>query len=199
MRQITVKYDGECSKCGASLEVGQPAMYEKRTGIFCVGCEPVEVEDIRACRQAKADRKAAKYEEWANKRETKARAQLNSQPSMRHDWAFITQPGHIPARARMIKADDRAYESLGKAGEFRAKAESLRRVQVKGDAERKRQAVREANDKLIGKGSRVHDAVFGEGVVLRVCKKSYRIKFKSKANGEDWACARDKSYVKLVS
>jgi len=200
MRELTVKYQGECKKCGQSLEIGQPAMYEKSMGIFCVGCEPEEIEEIRAFRLEKAGRKAEKYEEWATKRECKANAQLNSNPETRHDWAFITQPGHIPMRARMNKADDKAIESLQVAEGFREKAENLRNVRVAGDAERNRQAKREALDQLISKGTRVIDAVFGEGVVLSIHKKSYRIQFISKCGPDQFfTCARDKSYVRPLS
>jgi len=165
MRQITVKYEGECSRCGATLEVGQQAMYEKTTGIFCVGCEPTEVEDIRHYRQLKADAKADRYESWAAKREEAAKARLNTYPEVRSDYAFITQPGRIPLRERMNKSDDIAYKSLDKAAEMRSKAASIRKVAVKGDAERRYQAQREALDKVIGKGSRVVDFVFGAGTV----------------------------------
>lgn len=207
MRQLTVKYQGECKKCGQSLEIGQPAIYEKSMGIFCVGCEPKEVEEIRTFRLEKAERKAEKYEEWTGKREQKAKIALNSFPSMRHDWAFITQPGHIPVRARMNKADDRAFESLQVAEGFREKAENLRNVRVAGDAERNRQAKREALDQIITKGSRVYDAVFGEGTILSVHKKSYRIQFISKSglagefakSDQFFTCARDKSYVKPLT
>lgn len=197
MRELIVKYQGECKKCGQSLENGSQAMYEKSMGIFCVGCEPKEIEEIRAFRLAKAERKAEKYEAWAEKREQRAEVALNSFPTMRHDWAFITQPGHIPERARMNKADDRAHESLKVAEGFRNKAESLRNVRVAGDAEARREAKRQANDALISKGSRVYDVVFGEGTVLSIHKKSYRIQFKSKS-GQDqfFTCARDKSYIK---
>ncbi len=195
MRQLTVKYQGECKKCGQSLEVGQPAMYEKSMGIFCVGCEPKDVEEIRAFRLAKAERKAEKYEEWAEKREHKANAQLNSNPEIRHDWAFITQPGHIPMRAQMIQADDRAFESLNIAEGFRNKAESLRHVRVKGDAARRNEAKREANDSLIQKGSKVTDIVFGEGTVISIHKKSYRIQWDR--SGNTWA--RDKIFVKPLN
>ena len=191
MRQLTVKYDGECKECGALLEIGQQAMYEKSTGIFCLGCEPTEVEEIRALRQAKADRKADRYEEWADKREVKAGVDLNSHPEYRHDWAFISQPGHIPARARMIAADDRAYESLTIAKGMREKANSLRHVQVAGDAERRRQAVRERLDNIIAKGTRVNDPCFGNGEVIGVYAKSYRIRF-----DRGYTYARDKSYVR---
>ena len=64
--------------------------------------------------------KAERLRGWAETREVRAEAQLNSNPETRHDIAFITQPGHIPARARMIAADDRAFESLHKASEMRS-------------------------------------------------------------------------------
>lgn len=192
MRQIFIKYSGQCAKCGNSLDIGKIAMYEKSMGIFCVGCEPKDVEEIRSFRLQKAEPKAEQYEEWAEKREHKANVQLNSLPEIRHDWAFITQPGHIPLRAKMIEADDRAFQSLNVADRFRRKAESLRHIQVAGDAERKRQAKREDLDTIIHKGSKVYDPVFGNGEVIGVYSKSYRIKFDQ--NG--FICARDKSYVK---
>ncbi len=74
------------------------------------------------------DRRTAKAERlrgWAEKRESVAAAALNSYPTMRHDWAFITQPGHIPARARMMAADDRAYASLTKAREMAGRADAI--------------------------------------------------------------------------
>jgi hypothetical protein len=190
MRKLTVKYEGKCAKCGATLEIGQPAMYEKRTGIFCVGCEPTDTEEIRHYRQIKADAKADRYENWASKREIKAKADLNSYPSMRHDCAFITQPGHIPARTRMNCADDRAMKSLQVADELREKANNLRHVQVAGDAERKRQRTREKLDSILKVNSRVHDFSLGDGTITKVCKKSYRIQF-----DRNFTCLIDKSYV----
>ena len=70
-------------------------------------------------------RRAEQYREWAGKREERATAQLDSNPEMRHDWAFITQPGHIPARERMNRADDRAHESLAKARDMRSRADGI--------------------------------------------------------------------------
>lgn len=69
--------------------------------------------------------KAERLRKWAEKRQTKANAQLNSQPELRHDWAFITQPGHIPERARMNARDDRACESFSKASEMESRAASI--------------------------------------------------------------------------
>src|SRR3990167_2806462 len=156
MRQITVKYSGDCQKCGNTLPVGESAIYERRVGIFCVGCAPTDPEEIRAVRQVGADRKADRLEEWAEKREEKASTVLNSHSEIRHDWAFITQPGHIPFRARMIAADDRAHESLNVARGFRARAEGLRHVRVEGDAERKREIEREYTRQWIQLGMQVH-------------------------------------------
>jgi hypothetical protein len=191
MRQIIVRYDGQCARCNADLLQGAIAMYERSTGMFCVGCEPTSTEDIRAVRLAKAERKAERYEEWAEKREVKAATQLNSHRDIRHDPAFNTQPGHIPFRARMLAADKRACESLAVAARMRGKAVGLRQLRVAGDAEPRRQRMREALDKLITKGGRVVDAVFGEGEVIAVYKKSYRIKFDG-----GYTYARDKSFVR---
>jgi hypothetical protein len=71
--------------------------------------------------------RAARLREWAAKRESSANAQLRSQPDLRSDWAFITQPGHIPERARMNAADDRAFRSLDKAESMNARAAEIER------------------------------------------------------------------------
>jgi len=175
MREITTKYEGTCARCEAALEVGTPVMYEKSMGIFCIGCEPTDPEEIRAFREAKGERKAAKYETWAKKREEKAQAQLNSCPNVRHDIAFNTQPGHIPFRERMNQADDRAYESLQKAKRMKEKAESLRHPRVKGDAERKREEKRERVRQWIKKGMMVQTGVYGQRRVQRVNKKTVTV------------------------
>lgn len=195
MRTLQVKWATECRRCGKPIEVGAEAMYEKSMGLFCVGCEPKTVEEIREYRTAKATAKAERLEGWAEKREEKASAQLNSYPEIRHDWAFITQPGRIPLRERMNRADDRACESLSVAHRLRSRAAGIMNVRVAGDAERRRQAEREDLDTIISKGSRVYDFAYGKGEVVQVCKKSYRIKF---ASGNIYA--RDKTYVRpLIS
>lgn len=78
----------------------------------------------RTRRMARAERLRG----WAEQREQRATAQLNSQPELRHDWAFITQPGHIPERARMNARDDRAYESLRKAADMARRADGIERA-----------------------------------------------------------------------
>jgi hypothetical protein len=175
MRQLTVKYQGQCAKCGETLDIGKQAMYEKSMGIFCIGCEPKDVEDIRSFRQAKADRKADKYVEWAEKRKVEATARLNTYPEVRHDWAFITQPGRIPLRDRINKSDEIAFKSLNKADEMLERAESLRCVSVKGDKERARQKEREANLARFKVGDVVDTIMFGKGTILKFNKKTAKI------------------------
>lgn len=69
--------------------------------------------------------RASRLREWAAKRETAAAAGLAAEDPIRHDWAFVTQPGHIPERARMNARDDRRQESTAKAHEMRAKAANI--------------------------------------------------------------------------
>lgn len=69
--------------------------------------------------------KAERLRQWAANREAKATAQLNSNPELRHDHAFNTQPGHIPERARMNARDDRATESLAKAASMESRAAGI--------------------------------------------------------------------------
>jgi uncharacterized Zn finger protein (UPF0148 family) len=176
MRTITVKYTGECKKCGATLDAGTTAAYEKSMGIFCPGCEPTDTEDIRAYRQEKADRKADRYEGWADKRKTTANATLEyHQQHYRNDHAFNTQPGHIPLRARINAADGRAFESLQVADKMQAKADSLRHVRVAGDAEKRHQAKRDAVLEWLRVGMDVDTIIYGRGVVQKINKKTATI------------------------
>lgn len=176
MRTITVKYVGDCRKCGATLPIGHEAIYERKVGIFCPECAPTDTEEIRTYRQEGADRRADKYEEWASKREAKATAQLNSYPEIRHDWAFITQPGHIPFRDRMNKSDNRACESLDIASNMRNKAKSLRHVRVKGDAARADQAKRDAIRPLLKPGMEVDTVIYGLKEIVKINKKTVTVK-----------------------
>ena len=175
MRQITVKYEGQCRKCGNTLTVGSQAVYERHIDIFCSTCEPKDTEEIRQYRQEAADKRADKYEGWAAKRRQTAEAQLNSNPEVRHDWAFITQPGRIPFRDRMNKADTKALESLQVAEHFEDKAESLRHVRVKGDAEKRWQGLRDLNLNRFKVGDTVNTGIYGTSTILKFNKKTVKI------------------------
>jgi phage shock protein A len=72
-------------------------------------------------REARAER----LREWAEKREDRAAAVLKAGEPFTSDHAFNTQPGHIPFRARLIAREDRAHESLAKAGSMRSRADGI--------------------------------------------------------------------------
>jgi uncharacterized Zn finger protein (UPF0148 family) len=176
VRKITVRYAGECRKCGTALPVGVEAIYERHVGIFCPSCAPTDPEAIREIRQEAADRKAARYEEWAEKRREKAEVLYQRDEHYRGDTAFNTQPGHIPERARVIARTEKAFEHASTANKFEAKAARLRgSVRVAGDAERERQAQREFIRARIKVGMVVETSFYGRGIVKKINKKTATI------------------------
>jgi hypothetical protein len=74
-------------------------------------------------REAKAD----KLREWADKRTERAAQVFKANEPYTSDYAFNTQPGHIPARARIIRQEDRAHESLRKAQSMTSRAAEIER------------------------------------------------------------------------
>ena len=75
----------------------------------------------RERREARTER----LREWAGKREERAAAVFKAGEPFRGDTAFNTQPGHIPFRAKLIAREDRAHESLAKAGSMRSRADGI--------------------------------------------------------------------------
>jgi len=75
----------------------------------------------RERREARAER----LQEWAGKREERAAAVFKAGEPFTSDYAFNTQPGHIPFRAKLIAREDRAHESLGKAASMRSRADGI--------------------------------------------------------------------------
>lgn len=133
---------------------------------------------------AKAERRLI----WAASAEAAA-AELDA--TMNRDWAFLTQPGHIPARAAQIARSDRAMHLRQKAAAHRAKAASLQKLAQRraGDAERERQDIRDASRLKVGDAARsVH---YGPCVVVKVNAKSYRIRLPT-----GFETNQDKAYVK---
>jgi hypothetical protein len=149
----------------------------------------MDTEEIRRLRQEKADRKAARLRSWAGSAEKKAESIDASIP---HDMQFWTQPGMLRTKRKLRDRMDRGTRLEIHAQELREKADRIQNsVRVAGDAERKRQAVREQRDQQISVGSQVEDLCFGVGQVVRINKKTYSIRF-----GSGSAYARDKSFVK---
>ena len=152
-----------------------------------------QIKELRAYRQGQANRKAERVRSWGESKLRQAQELEDSIPEYAHDYAFITQPGHIPARARINRKQEKIFQ-LRKEG--KAQIERAERIEkyggrIKGDAERARESLRARQDEKIGKGSRVYDFCFGEGEVTRVNKKTYSIKFDSGGT-----YPRDKTYVK---
>lgn len=66
-------------------------------------------------RRERLERKLELRQEWADKRKAKANAVFARAEQYRGDYAFNTQPGHIPERARLIRAEERAFEDMNMA------------------------------------------------------------------------------------
>jgi len=71
------------------------------------------------------EQRAANYRQWAGKREATAAAVFKADEHYTSDYAFNTQPGHIPERARLIRRHDRQHESLAKAASMRGRADTI--------------------------------------------------------------------------
>ena len=174
MREIVSKYNGECRKCGTTIPAGSACVYERRVGVFCPGCAPTDPEEIRSYRQEAADRKADRLEEWAEKRREKAAAIHAQNEPYRSDVAFNTQPGHIPLRARVLRRTEKAWEHEATVQRFEAKADSLRHVQVAGDAAKRHDEDREFNRSRIAVGDAV-DCIFGAVRILKINRKTCKV------------------------
>jgi hypothetical protein len=66
-------------------------------------------------RRERLERKLELRQEWADKRTAKANAVFARAEHYHGDYAFNTQPGHIPERARLIKAEERAFGDMDMA------------------------------------------------------------------------------------
>jgi len=76
-------------------------------------------------RRERAENRIARRLEWAEKRKAKAAPVARLSEQYRGDHAFNTQPGHIPERARLIRAEDRAYKDLQMAEHHESKAAGI--------------------------------------------------------------------------
>lgn len=191
MRLLKTKYQGICKRCNNKIDIDTEVYYEKSMGIFCIGCEPKNEEETRYYRQLKVDKKKERLIKRADKLEAEAESKMTEFNSHRGDHAFMFQPGRIPYRDKVVKRYDKGMEMLNEAKETREKAENYH-VRVKGDAEKERQAERDKQDKIIIVNTPVYDFCFGIGIVMKVNKKTYTIKFD---DGNQFT--RDKTFVKI--
>lgn len=155
---------------------------------------PAEGEKLREIRQAKKDRyrdRLLKQAESAEKRAAKARGRISDQE---RDFLRLGEPikiGHHSERRhrklieRFNSAFDAEMTELTKAKKLREEAESLLPVQVKGDAERRRQKARDYASARITVGDTISDGIYGEGVVLRVNKNTFTVDFRGLVRSVD--------------
>lgn len=102
-------------------------------------------------RRERMERRAERLRGWAEKRTVAATATLNSNPEMRHDFTFVTQPGRIAERERMNNRDDRALESLHKADGMESRADGIEaaaKAAIYSDDDNACEALRERIAKL---------------------------------------------------
>lgn len=76
-------------------------------------------------RRERLENRLEKREEWATGRRAKASSLRAQNEPYRGDWAFNTQPGHIPERARAIARDEKAFGHLAVAEHHEEKAAGL--------------------------------------------------------------------------
>ena len=74
-------------------------------------------------RRERLEAKVERRREWATGRTDKAAALTQYTDRFRGDWAFNTQPGHIPERARVIRIEDKAHEHIEMTHHHEAKSD----------------------------------------------------------------------------
>lgn len=121
------------------------------------------IEEYRARAQEVADEKADKLLERAEKKRQKA-AELQKPLNDKHgDIAFFTQPNidssagrsFTRQRERMYEKYHKGFELENEAEELERRAESVRFVEIKGDAERRRAKRREEAFQRLPVGTKV--------------------------------------------
>lgn len=158
-------------------------------------------DETRAARQEKLDARVVRLRARAERLELDAQSKMAEFERNRQDIAWLTQPanpntGFGKQRQKIVDRYGVGLSMLAEARDLRERADRLERqgARVAGDRERQREAERQAQDTIIGKGSRVRDFAFGLGTVTRVNQKTYSVKFD--ASGSTYA--RDKTYVTLA-
>ena len=78
-------------------------------------------------RRERAEMRLERRREWAASRRAKAAERFAQGEPYRGDIAFCTQPGHIPERARVIRATEKGVEHLNMADHHESKADGIER------------------------------------------------------------------------
>jgi len=159
--------------------------------------QSMDKEELREYRYQKARKRADRLEEWADKKLKKAKQIEDSWPDCIHDIAFCTQPGHIPMRARINRQQEKVFQLREEAKKLQERAEGVMeyKTRVAGDAEAMRELQRKEQDAIIGVGTKIYAILYGrKGIVEKVFKKSYRIRFAD----INHPVTMDKTFVKKI-
>jgi hypothetical protein len=137
------------------------------------------IEKLRERAQEVADAKADKLLERARKRREKAEELQKPLNDMRGDIAFFTQPNinssagrsFTRQRERMYDKYHKSFELENEAQELEERAESLRCVAIRGDAERARNEKREKLMEQLEVGMKV-ESFYHHGSTYTIVKKN---------------------------
>ena len=166
--------------------------------------KPLSPDELRAYRQDRQDRRAERLRERAELADKRADKVAKRISKGELEFLGLCEPvkiGHHSQR-RHEKLIKRAQDAFFKEGEERNYAQTLRSradwvmpAAVKGDAERARQERRDAAEALIGLGDIVHSALYGQGVVTKVNKKSFTVNITERG----FVITVDKSHARLIA
>jgi hypothetical protein len=164
---------------------------------------PATGERLRAIRQSRQDRYRDRLLSQAANAEKRGDAARGRISPHEREFLSLMEPvkiGHHSQR-RHQKLLERAQKSFMDAGreyndarKLRERAEYLSPARIAGDAERERQAARDAAAAVIEPGDKVRSIVYGDGVVTKANKNTFTINFVSR--GFIGKC--DKSHVSLL-
>jgi hypothetical protein len=188
-----------CSKCGNDTGASWKTL--------CITCwRNRSTEEVRQQRQGKIDRKVERLRKWADSRDTQALGKMSEWKENSKDWAYVTQPNintsggraFTRSRERVLNRYDSGIKLSIEADKMRDQAYWLekRGAVVKGDADRKRQAERDAMDKLVQVGSKLIYPLFAQPLctVVKINKKTYTVKFD---HGSQYAL--EKSFFQIAN
>jgi hypothetical protein len=146
---------------------------------------PLSPDDLRAYRQDKQDRRAARLRERADLADARSQKASNRLSREEREFLSLGEPvkvGHHSER-RHRKLIDKAWNSALEAGREAAYADDLRHradwlqpARVAGDAAAARAAANEATRGKFALGDTVKDVVYGQGVIVRVNPKSFSVR-----------------------
>lgn len=164
---------------------------------------PLEGDALRAYRQDRQDRRAARLLARADAAERRAEQHSRRISTGERDFLSLCEPvkiGHH-SEGRHRRLIERAHKAIDAEMGERAKASELRRAadwvmpaRIKGDKERARQAKRDEADAIIGLYAVVHDPIFDECIVTKINAKTYT----AHAIGRGFTVTVDKHWARFI-